>query len=229
MPKKRWLFWLMIAFWGITGFYICGYLSGPVWAQTERDPSDIKVQKIAVMPFLKGFYGTKISETLDTPLYQASFNPDNISADADQILRKYIHQALGNRLGEKVIPLIDNIKAYDQLPKDGIKDTPRTLAIKLGKALGANLIMGGYVWRYKERIGGSYGVESPASVAFGIYLLHMASGKRVLNAKFDETQKSLSENLLSAKAFFQRKGKWLTANELAQYGVNEIFKKFPLH
>lgn len=39
---------------------------------------------------------------------------------------------------------------------------------------------------------------------------------------------ALSENVLDAKAFLKRKGKWLTANELARYGINEIFKKSPL-
>jgi hypothetical protein len=46
-------------------------------------------------------------------------------------------------------------------------------------------------------------------------------------AKFDKTQRSLSEDILDARAFFKKGAKWLTADQLARYGVNEIFKKFP--
>ena len=148
--------------------------------------------------------------------------------EGDQVLTRYVHRALGDRFRDKVIPLLDCFKVYDQISGVNTNDTPRMLAVKMGEILGTNLVMAGNVWRYKERVGGSYGVDSPASVAFAVHLIHVASGKPLWSAKFEETQKSLSENLLSAKAFFERKGKWLTVNELAQYGVNEIFKKFPL-
>jgi hypothetical protein len=86
----------------------------------------------------------------------------------------------------------------------------------------------GTVWRYKERVGGALAVQSPASVAFAIYVIEVATGKTVWKAKFDETQRPLSENILEAKRFLKRGAKWLSANELAQYGVKEIFKGFPL-
>jgi hypothetical protein len=45
--------------------------------------------------------------------------------------------------------------------------------------------------------------------------------------RFEETQKSLSENILEAKSFFKKGAKWLTADDLALYGVKEIFRKYP--
>ena len=72
------------------------------------------------------------------------------------------------------------------------------------------------------------GVESPASVAFAVGLIDVASGKMLWEATFDKTQRSLSEDIRDAPAFFKEGAKWLTAKELARYGVNQIFKKFPL-
>jgi hypothetical protein len=70
--------------------------------------------------------------------------------------------------------------------------------------------------------------ETPASVGFAVYLIEVASGKMLWSDAFSETQRSLSENILQAKGFFEMGGKWLTADELALYGVKDMFKRFPL-
>jgi len=127
-----------------------------------------------------------------------------------------------------VVPLKTSTDAYNQIPKDDLNDTIQSLAQKLGRELNANLILTGNVWRYKDRVGGSRGVRSPSSVAFAIYLIDVASGKLLWKSAFSETQKSLSENVLEARSFFKKGAKWLSASELAQYGVNEVFEKFPL-
>ena len=44
---------------------------------------------------------------------------------------------------------------------------------------------------------------------------------------FERIPKNEAEDIQDARAFFKKGAKWLTANELARYGVNEIFKKFP--
>lgn len=119
-------------------------------------------------------------------------------------------------------------KAYERIPKDELTDTPRAIATRVGEFLKTDLMIVGTVWRYKERIGGALAVQGPASVAFAIYVIEVATGKTVWKAKFDETQRPLSENILEAKRFLKRGAKWLSANELAQYGVKEIFKGFPL-
>ena len=43
--------------------------------------------------------------------------------------------------------------------------------------------------------------------------------------KYDETQKSLSENLLDASKFFKGGGKWVTAENLAEMGLTEMLGK----
>jgi hypothetical protein len=118
-------------------------------------------------------------------------------------------------------------KTYAQLPLDDRRDTPLALSQKMGKLLDANLMAVGTVWRYRERVGGAGAVSSPASVAFALHLVDVDSGKILWSKSFVQTQRSLSENILNAKAFFDQGAKWLTADELASFGVKEILKEFP--
>jgi hypothetical protein len=85
--------------------------------------------------------------------------------------------------------------------------------------------MAGTVRRYRERKGTAYGADLPASVAFSLYLLDVASGETVWSASFDKTQQSLSENLLDAAGFFKHGAKWLTAEELTRWGAEDTAVK----
>ena len=70
-------------------------------------------------------------------------------------------------------------------------------------------------------------MEKPASVAFDLHLLRIRDGVEVWKGKFDETQRPLSENLLKIGSFLRRKASWLTAEELASVGMDEILRKLP--
>ena len=85
----------------------------------------------------------------------------------------------------------------------------------------------GILFRFEERIGSSLGVEKPASVAFDLHLFRLRDGVRVWDGKFDETQRPLCDNLFQIGSFVRRKAKWLTAEELAEVGMEEMLKKFP--
>jgi hypothetical protein len=118
--------------------------------------------------------------------------------------------------------------AYEALVIDEAKDTPLSLTRRVGEAVGANLMILGSLWKFMDRSGGPAGSNYPASVAFDLYLIDVSSGKLLWMANFGETQRSLSANILDVKTFFSRGGKWLSANELARYGVEEVLKKWPL-
>ncbi|HEX9444423.1 MAG TPA: hypothetical protein VGA73_09900, partial [Candidatus Binatia bacterium] len=64
-------------------------------------------------------------------------------------------------------------------------------------------------------------VMSPASVAFVLEAWDVKRGDVIWTARFDETQKSLSENLLNIGQVASRGVRWVTAEELAQEGVKK--------
>jgi hypothetical protein len=168
-----------------------------------------------------------VMDSHNCPISRLSFDPENLAPESVGVLTRHVQEALRKRFGERVIPLGLVTETYDDLSKDEATDTPKLLAKRLGDGLEANFIVVGTVWRYRDRSGSAGGTTNPASVAFAFHLIDVASGKRVWTGKFEETQRSLSEHLLDAPTFFKRGAKWLTASELARYGVQEVFKKFP--
>jgi hypothetical protein len=92
---------------------------------------------------------------------------------------------------------------------------------KIGELVYADAVLTGRVLRYRERVGSELGIKSPASVAFVLDLVDVRRGDVVWSARFDETQKGLSESILSLGDIPERGIRWLTAEQLAQDGVRK--------
>ena len=103
----------------------------------------------------------------------------------------------------------------------------RQALVEKGRQNKTDVVLLGLIYRFRERVGTGYSVESPASVAFGMHLIRVTDGRTIWSASFDETQKSLGDNLFQLGSFLSRGGRWVTAEELATSGLEEIFKKFP--
>ena len=85
----------------------------------------------------------------------------------------------------------------------------------------ADAVMMSRLQRYRERVGDEWGAKSPASVAFILDLVDVRRGDIVWTARFDETQKSLSESIFSLGDIGERGVRWLSADQLAQEGVKK--------
>jgi TolB-like protein len=93
---------------------------------------------------------------------------------------------------------------------------------QLGEAVYADAVLIGRVRRFRERVGDEWGVKSPASVAFALELVDVRRGDVIWSASFDETQKSLSENIFAIGDIISERGvRWLTAEQLAHEGVKK--------
>lgn len=96
-------------------------------------------------------------------------------------------------------------------------------AVALGKALGAEVVLTGVVTRFSPRIGTAFGASQGASVAFALSLVEVASGEVVWQGSYDQTQEALATNFLDVFLFWQSGARWLTANELAGIGVEQLW------
>jgi hypothetical protein len=200
----------------------------PVVAEQGSSPASSSAQgQIGLMPFFKGSYGSSITETLVCPVCQLYYDPAVLAPDCDKVLTQYFQQALEQKYGNLVVPQALVARTYAEIPIDDIRDTPLSVSLKVGKLLGTKFMAVGSVWRYRDRVGGDRAASRPASVAFALHLVETGTGKILWSRSFVQTQRSLSENLLNAKAFFDQGAKWVTADELASYGVKEILKDFP--
>ncbi|HEY7317792.1 MAG TPA: hypothetical protein VIE89_09480 [Candidatus Binatia bacterium] len=92
---------------------------------------------------------------------------------------------------------------------------------KIGQMVYADGVLVGRMERYRERVGNEWGAKTPASVAFVLDLIDVRRGDVVWHARFDETQKPLSENIFALGSVGQRGIRWLTAEQLTQEGVRK--------
>jgi TolB-like protein len=92
---------------------------------------------------------------------------------------------------------------------------------QIGERVYADAVITGRIQRFRERVGDEWGIKSPASVAFVLDLVDVRRGDVVWSARFDETQKSLSENILAIGEIGQRGVRWLTAEQLAHEGIKK--------
>ena len=205
---------------------ICLALQLPVYAQVDTTPTQLK--PIAVMPFLKGKKTEPLSEEEAYPLARLYYEKESLKDGAEKTMTKLLQEALRKKYGERMIPLRTAQETWEGLKNKNPAEPPSVIAQKTGAALQAQYVVLGNVWRFKERRGTALSAESPASVAFTIYLLNVESGKIVWRATFEKTQQALSDNLLSASDFFKQGAKWLTEDELARFGIKHILKKFPV-
>jgi hypothetical protein len=90
---------------------------------------------------------------------------------------------------------------------------------KIGEMVYADALIVGRMERFRERIGNEWGAKTPASVAFILNLVDVRRGDVIWSARFDETQRPLSDNIFALGNVGDRGIRWLTAEQLTQEGV----------
>ncbi|HTO53944.1 MAG TPA: hypothetical protein VMR50_11205 [Myxococcota bacterium] len=87
----------------------------------------------------------------------------------------------------------------------------------------ADALLSGTVRRYLERDGTSSGVRRPASVWI-VLELRDAAGQSLWTGTYEETQPALSDDVGSLPRAWERGFRWVTADDLAAYGVRELVR-----
>ena len=102
------------------------------------------------------------------------------------------------------------------------------LAALVQQQFGADTLVLGEITRWIEREGGAAGTLRPASVGVRVEMYGAPQGERLWEGDFDHTQQALSENLLLTPRYPGGGSRWLTAEELAQFGAAELAAALPL-
>jgi len=122
--------------------------------------------------------------------------------------------------GFEVIPPSDVAQIFEAAGQPFPSEDRAALAAAVAREFGATAVLTGTVHRYRERSGGDLGSTQPASVGLDL-ALYTAPGVRTLwTARFDHTQQALSENALVAPRYPGAGSRWLTAAELARWGLD---------
>ena len=187
------------------------------WAEMDR---------IFVLPFqnMTEIYGE--GEHLKSPLGDQFYMAGKIEPDADRHLTRRLKTILEKRPDLHFIfpdepEDVGSVAIYENTAPDKRQLT------EMGNRQGADGILVGYLYRFRDRVGNTMAVSEPSSVIFELFLMDVKTGSVVWSGYFNETQKSLSEDLLQIRKVFQRGGKWVTAENMADAALAEMIDEIP--
>jgi hypothetical protein len=185
---------------------------GPVVTASRDARSDESMRKVAVMPFYpEAATGRSIG------------GGESVSWDSAALVATYFADALAAQ-GVTVIAPNDLEIAFTGQGLPVPRLDPKTAAERAANDFGATAVVLGRVTRWREREGSAAGATRPASVAFEVSLHQAPVGRRLWTGRFDETQKSITEAILRARQYPGAGTRWLTTEEFARWGADEIAK-----
>lgn len=213
----------------IAGLFLVTFLILSITAQAVEKNAEIAKppMRVAVISFQALTPGEGKGNTVICPLCGIGYSSGKILKGSEKI----VEEAFVDKLHElKEVELIspDKVQSvYKRIASESLKEPLLNILKKVGRELGADVLAVGYVYRYTERVGYEYSSEHPASVSFEIHLIKTIDGSIIWRGFFDKTQKSLMEDVFQISSFVKGGGKWMTARQLTEQGMSNIFKTFP--
>ncbi|MGH7875995.1 MAG: hypothetical protein ACREQO_27715 [Candidatus Binatia bacterium] len=191
-------------------FVGCSFGPGNLQSRHSTDLEARRIRRIAVLP------PARSAPAMKTPLAPAQ-DPRVGEGEAAEHLAKYVYSAMAALPNWQIVSESE-IREVEQ----SLGATSDAVRLRqLGEMVYADAVIATRVQRYRERVGDEWGAKSPASVAFVLELVDARRGDVIWTARFDETQKALSENIFAIGDIGTRGIRWLTADQLAEEGVKK--------
>ncbi len=224
--KFKLILWLCIV--------ACAILNGACYLQ-EPKVSDKKkllqpvLRKVVIVGFEAAVTSGEKPEVFRDPLSGGIYMAEPVSRDVVQKMTTILFDGL---VADKRYVLVSPGQARGVFSRIVASDKdvamrPVKLFQELGKTFGADAVLTGYIYRWREREGTAYAVNRPASVAFDLNFVRPADGAILWRGRFDKTQRSLSENIFDLTTFLGGGGRWMTAEKLAVFGLKNLLMEMP--
>jgi hypothetical protein len=217
----------VLVFLGLLFFIAPQSLQAEEKMQTSQNasPGAAVTKRLVIIPF-QTVMPEDGSSTVRCPIC-GSVNPGgSVVNGAERVLEEIFTDKLSDLKDVVIIPSEKAEKTYRQVSAGFEKQSLMERAMKVGNELHADVLVIGFVYRYRERVGYAYSTEHPASVAFEIHMISVKDGNTLWRGVFDKTQRSLTENVYEVFSFVKGGAKWVTARQLTMLGVDEVFRSF---
>jgi hypothetical protein len=192
----------------------CGLSPGNIQSKQSSDLETRQIRRIAVVAAV----APPPAAQTKNPLLGEPSEKKSERQDPGEVLMRLVHSAMAAMPTWQIVSDSEVREVSESVAPSN--DMARLRNI--GELVYADAVLAGRVLRYRERVGSEIGVKSAASVAFTLDLIDVQRGDVIWSARFDETQKGLSENILSLGDIRERGIRWLTAEQLAQDGVRKM-------
>ena len=221
LPSRIVLGCLAVALCGLWG---CATTNDQALSSVKRRPCP--VEKLALAPFQTPWPCAEPMEVacpITGELYPESVLPEAARRELTEALPMAVEKAFHCTL----VPPATVAGALPVRPDQSGQAVREALA-QAARKVGAQTIIAGTVFSYRERVGTGAGIQKPASVYLNLYSIDAKTAKILWQGSFKETQRSLTENLFQMGDFFQRGGRWLTAAELGEAGMIKLLSRMKL-
>ncbi len=215
----------------LTLFYLltiggCHSDKAPVPSQPPSQPT---IKTVIVVGFRAAISNGEAPDLVRNPITGTAFMSQPVPGDVVKWLTDRLFEMLVADKRWYLIPpgqakgVVESIVGSDT--KVGM--SPLKMIQEVGNTFGADAVLIGQIYRWRERVGTDFGVESPASVAFDLSLVRPTDGAILWRGNYDKTQKSLFENLFDLNTYIKSDGLWLTAKKLATFGLEKLLAEMP--
>ena len=223
--KRSWdLLWLLV----LSGLLLT------FGCQTKKNVTpvihrDLNLNKVVVVGFLRALSSTDKPGMFKNPLSWSIVSAEPVPREIIQKMSDVLFKKVVAEKGYELVSRNQAIGVYSNIvASDKNVGMPAIKVIQeVGTTFNADAVLVGNMYRWRERVGGDYAAQSPASVSFDLHLIRPVDGAILWKSKFDKTQQSLSENILDMNTFLKGGGKWMKADALAMIGLRKMLEEMP--
>ena len=169
----------------------------------------------------EGVRGSDISIAVPPDAEVPSRQTATVPGYAEDKVTQLFWRRLQAKEGLRVLPPGDVAKVATTAA-EATKSTPEMAAANLAKRLNADATLVGQVLVFQERVGSRMGASPAAAVGFEVKVV-AADGQVLWVGNYYERQRPMTEDFMG----FIHRWAFVTADELAEYGVDEVLKEFP--
>ncbi len=182
-------------------------------------------KRVVVLPFVDLGTAFGPDASVRGPLTRQVFVTDTVATHGELYMTKTLRRLLR---AKSTIQWVTKDVPEAATPAGSV---PRQELIQSLQSLGhkhkADGVLVGFLYAFRERQGSALSAKSPAYVAFELVLVSVKSGRLLWQPKFIERQEPLNQNLFELGKFMQRKGRWVTAREMATQALKEMLQTYP--
>ncbi|MDD5711151.1 MAG: hypothetical protein PHY31_00150 [Smithellaceae bacterium] len=218
---KTYFISLLVTFLALFFIWSCNHRG----ATTTPEEGPLALRRVAIIPF-EQVLPSGGSKAIRCPVCGVVSWSDEITPNSEETVEAMFTEQLKTMAKTEIMGQERVMEAYSQIADVAVAPGPE-LYKRLGMVLGADAIVIGNVYRFRERKGYAYSVMKPASVSYDIHLIRTSDGRMLWRGGFDRTQTTLFEDLSQISFFIKNRGRWLTAEELARSGMDDVMKTFP--
>lgn len=189
----------------------------------------MQVTKVVVAGFRTALSQGNERDVIRDPISGAVFMAEPVPNEIAQKMSRVLFEKVSTEKGFDAVSPSQAKWAFSSVVRAEKNLGVSTVEIlqKVGISFGADAILAGYIYRWREREGTDFAASRPASVAFNLLLISAAEGRILWKGKFDKTQRSLSENILDLSTFRESGGRWITAEKLGMLGLRDLLAEMP--